>query len=105
MRGAHGDQFHDHSTLSRVPARSPSTYPNPRSRTLPSILERDAEITALTGLLDTAAVTGGRVLLIRGEVGIGKSTVINHFVTKTADRSTAVVGFCDDSSTHRSRGR
>ncbi|TFH21173.1 MAG: ATP-binding protein, partial [Acidimicrobiales bacterium] len=43
------------------------------------LLERDAQITELVALLDATATSGGRVVLVRGEAGIGKTTLINRF--------------------------
>jgi DNA-binding CsgD family transcriptional regulator/tetratricopeptide (TPR) repeat protein/GTPase SAR1 family protein len=60
------------------------------------ILERDVELSELAQLLDEAGAAGGRVVLIRGEAGIGKSTLINRFVTDVEDRADTLLGACDD---------
>ncbi|MCU1396173.1 MAG: transcriptional regulator, LuxR family [Ilumatobacteraceae bacterium] len=60
------------------------------------LLERDRELAALDELLRTVAVSGGRVVLIRGEAGIGKSTLVNAFVAAHASDARFAVGFSDD---------
>ncbi|MEO6124150.1 MAG: AAA family ATPase [Ilumatobacteraceae bacterium] len=60
------------------------------------ILEREVELGELAQLLDSAASAGGRVVLIRGEAGIGKSTLINHFLVTSLDRADTLLGGCDD---------
>ena len=68
------------------------------------LLERDAQITELVALLDATATSGGRVVLVRGEAGIGKTTLINRFADDVADRANVVVGYCDDLLTPRPFG-
>lgn len=60
------------------------------------ILEREAELSELAQLLDGAASSGGRVVLIRGEAGIGKSALIRRFLGDCADRADTLLGACDD---------
>ena len=60
------------------------------------ILEREVELRELSELLDGVASSGGRVVLIRGEAGIGKSTLINQFLSDCADRADTLLGACDD---------
>ena len=50
------------------------------------ILERDAELAELARLVDETESSGGRVVLVRGEAGIGKSTLINWFLSEVEDR-------------------
>lgn len=60
------------------------------------ILERDAELAELARLVGETATVGGRVVLVRGEAGIGKSTLVNWFLSGAADRAEMLVGRCDD---------
>lgn len=51
------------------------------------------------GLLDDAlagVADGGKVVLVRGEAGIGKSALVNEFVASAAHRAHVLVGSCDD---------
>ena len=68
------------------------------------LLERDAQITELVALLDATATSGGRVVLVRGEAGIGKTTLINRFADGVAGRARVAVGYCDDLLTPRPFG-
>lgn len=60
------------------------------------ILEREAELETLRRLLDDLGRTGGHVVLIRGEAGIGKSTLISSFLAESEDRAHTLLGACDD---------
>ncbi|MEE9179005.1 MAG: AAA family ATPase [Acidimicrobiia bacterium] len=60
------------------------------------ILERDAELRQLGQLLDDLDSSGGRVILVRGEAGIGKSALISQFIAETQDRAHVLLGACDD---------
>jgi len=60
------------------------------------ILERDAELAKLAGLVDDTESFGGRVVLVRGEAGIGKTTLINRFLSNSQDRAHTLMGACDD---------
>ena len=57
------------------------------------VLEREGALDQLDGLLGEAAWRRGRLVLVRGEAGIGKSTLVDEF---TSGRSGRVLwGFCD----------
>ncbi len=60
------------------------------------LVERDTELTVLRRLLDDLGSSGGRVVLVRGEAGIGKSALVSQFLTDSGDRTHALVGGCDD---------
>src|SRR5680860_399872 len=60
------------------------------------ILEREAELAELARLVGETATAGGRVVLVRGEAGIGKSTLINRFLSDWRERANTLWGFCDD---------
>ncbi|HKY47630.1 MAG TPA: AAA family ATPase [Acidimicrobiia bacterium] len=63
------------------------------------ILEREAELGLLVELLRGVGDSGGKVVLIRGEAGIGKSALVRFFVDSSADSARVHVGFCDDLQT------
>ena len=60
------------------------------------ILEREAELAKLSGLVDDTESSGGRVVLVRGEAGIGKSTLVNQFLSNSRGRANTHLGACDD---------
>jgi len=60
------------------------------------ILEREAELGQLRRLLEDLASSGGRVVLVRGEAGIGKSALIAEFIAEAAGRAHVLLGACDD---------
>lgn len=60
------------------------------------ILERERELGRLAGLLDEVAVAGGRVALVRGEAGMGKSALVHRFVEQANGRAQVLMGSCDD---------
>ncbi|MCU1361519.1 MAG: LuxR family transcriptional regulator [Ilumatobacteraceae bacterium] len=62
------------------------------------LLERDRELDVLNGLLDDVAASGGKVVLIRGEAGIGKSALVAEFADARSASATFLCGWCDDLS-------
>ena len=60
------------------------------------ILERQAQLAELATLVDQTASAGGRVVLVRGEAGIGKSTLVTQFLIDVRDRANTLLGACDD---------
>lgn len=60
------------------------------------ILERDDELATLSRLVDDLAVEGGRVALVRGEAGIGKTVLVRRLAADEARRAFVLVGGCDD---------
>ncbi len=60
------------------------------------LLERDKELGLLADLLAGVGSSGGKVVLVRGEAGIGKSTLVREFVEAHADKAHVLFGFCDD---------
>jgi predicted ATPase len=56
------------------------------------LLERDSELELLADLQTGAESVGGRVVLVRGEAGIGKSALVGEFVGGIADEWQVLVG-------------
>jgi predicted ATPase len=63
------------------------------------LLERDKELGVLGELLAEAGTSGGKVVLVRGEAGIGKSALVRAFLESTAHKADTHIGFCDDLQT------
>lgn len=51
-----------------------------------NLLERDQELAELSALLDESACGKGRIAVIRGEAGIGKTSLVEHFLRETQER-------------------
>ena len=68
------------------------------------LLERDAELEVLVRAVDDAGEGRSSVVLLLGEAGIGKTSVVRKFVTAVADRAQVLVGRCDDLLTPRTFG-
>jgi DNA-binding CsgD family transcriptional regulator len=65
------------------------------------LLERDVVLSALAGHLAAAAVGSGRMVLLRGEAGVGKTAVVRRFTERADERIRVLVGGCDPLSTPR----
>lgn len=63
---------------------------------MPIILERETELAIFAELLDGIGPTGGRVVLVRGEAGIGKSTLIDRALSEATAHAHTLLGACDD---------
>ncbi len=64
-----------------------------------SLLERDEELALLGNLLAAAPSDGGRVVLVRGEPGIGKTTLLRGALEEADQHAAVLVGTCDDLGT------
>ena len=60
------------------------------------LLERDGELGLMADLLANVDSAGGKVILLRGEAGIGKSSLITEFAERNADETHLLFGSCDD---------
>ncbi len=69
-----------------------------------ALLEREIPLRALHGGLDAAAAGRGCVAVISGEPGIGKTALLDRFVTEVQPRAQVLVGVCDDLVTPRPLG-
>jgi DNA-binding CsgD family transcriptional regulator len=68
------------------------------------VLERDAELDRLDGALRRAAGGQGSVVVISGEAGIGKTSLVREFSRRWAERARLLLGACDDLVTPRTLG-
>jgi len=68
------------------------------------ILERDAELSALAHAAREAADRHGSVVLIMGEAGIGKSSLVEALRSHLPAEGRMLVGYCDDLATPRTLG-
>ena len=68
------------------------------------ILERDAELSVLADAVRAAAGGHGSVVLIFGEAGIGKSSLVEAVRAQLPAEGRMFVGYCDDLTTPRALG-
>ena len=68
------------------------------------ILERDAELAALAHAAREAADRHGSVVLVMGEAGIGKSSLVEALRSHLPAEGRMLVGYCDDLATPRTLG-
>ncbi|MFJ5779846.1 ATP-binding protein [Streptomyces sp. NPDC093094] len=68
------------------------------------LLERENVLQDLAGHLQAATSGPGRMALVRGESGIGKTAVVEHLVQSAGPHIRALVGACDPLATPRPLG-
>src|SRR6185312_6978870 len=68
------------------------------------ILERQVELEALGRHLREVSANAGRLVFICGEAGIGKSTLIEQFISKSPRATRVLWGHCDALETSRVLG-
>ena len=69
------------------------------------LLERDADLTRLRDALDDARAGAGRLVLVSGEAGIGKTTLVRPSCPGATERPVRILrGGCDDLVTPRALG-
>src|SRR5262245_10811710 len=68
------------------------------------LLERKEPLAALTGLLAEAAAGSGRLALLGGEAGVGKTALARHFASSLPPRTRMLWGACDPLSLPRPLG-
>ena len=66
-----------------------------------TMLEREEQLTALQGCLGDARAGRGRFVLVAGEAGIGKTTLVEHFCQGHAADGVVFWGACDGLRTPR----
>ena len=82
-----------------LPARSARAYPDPVA-----LVEREQLLEALTGLHDDALAGSGRLVLVHGEAGAGKSALVRTWSAAADQRSRVLWGACDPLSSPRPLG-
>ncbi|WP_433260772.1 BTAD domain-containing putative transcriptional regulator [Actinosynnema sp. CS-041913] len=68
------------------------------------VLEREREIAGLAGAAREAAAGSGSVVLVSGEAGIGKSSLVQAIGGLLPPAGRLLVGYCDDLATPRTLG-
>jgi predicted ATPase len=68
------------------------------------LLERSDVMNELDGLLAGLATAGGRVVLVSGEAGIGKSALVRRFAERHGADARCLLGVCDPLLTPRALG-
>src|SRR5215218_8705144 len=68
------------------------------------LLERDAELRRLRETLRGAGQGRGSVVLVSGEAGIGKTSLVRAFAREASGSARVLVGACDDLVTPRTLG-
>jgi DNA-binding CsgD family transcriptional regulator/energy-coupling factor transporter ATP-binding protein EcfA2 len=69
-----------------------------------AILEREQELEALSAAAEEAKAGDGSVVLIVGEAGIGKSSLVSALKSVLPAETRVLVGYCDDLATPRVLG-
>jgi predicted ATPase len=67
------------------------------------LLERASQLEELNGVL-AATAAGGRVVLVAGEAGIGKSALVRRFAERQSADARFLLGVCDPLLTPRALG-
>jgi DNA-binding CsgD family transcriptional regulator/tetratricopeptide (TPR) repeat protein len=70
----------------------------------PEVLERAGDLAVLTDAVDDASQRRGSVVLLAGEPGIGKSTLLRTWLDDPDLPARKLVGWCDDLLTSRTYG-
>ena len=73
-------------------------------RVMPSLLERQAELEMLGTAVERAGTGRGSAVLVLGEAGIGKTSLVQAFLAAAAGRARVLAGGCEDLLTPRALG-
>ncbi len=68
------------------------------------LVEREAQLQTMSGLFEKTAAGQGFVLLVEGEAGVGKSTLVRAATERARDRLAVRRGGCDDLTTAAALG-
>jgi DNA-binding CsgD family transcriptional regulator/tetratricopeptide (TPR) repeat protein len=68
------------------------------------LLERQAELQMLGGAIERAGTGRGSAVLVLGEAGIGKTSLVHAFLSAAAGRARILAGTCEDLLTSRALG-
>lgn len=60
------------------------------------LLERDDDLAVLAAAAESAAAGAGRVVVVSGEAGIGKSSLLSTWLAELPAETRAATGWCDD---------
>jgi DNA-binding CsgD family transcriptional regulator/tetratricopeptide (TPR) repeat protein len=71
---------------------------------MPHLLERQVELQMLGTAVERAGAGRGSAVLVSGEAGIGKTSLVHAFLAATAGRARVLVGACEDLLTPRALG-
>ena len=83
-----------------LPPRTPQgAYPD-----RVTLLERSPQIDTLTALLDDTVSGSGRLVLVHGEAGVGKSALVREWCAAAGQRCRVLWGACDPLSSPRPLG-
>jgi DNA-binding SARP family transcriptional activator/DNA-binding CsgD family transcriptional regulator/tetratricopeptide (TPR) repeat protein len=81
------------------PRRPGASYPD-----AVALVERDGHLDALRTLHGEALAGSGRLVLVHGEAGVGKSALVREWSAGAHDRATVLWGACDPLSSPRPLG-
>ena len=70
----------------------------------PHLLERQAELHVLGTAVERAGAGRGSAVLVLGEAGIGKTSLVHAFLAATVGRARVLAGACEDLLTPRALG-
>ena len=68
------------------------------------MFERERPLAELAGRLDSAVGGNGSLVLIAGEAGAGKTTLVREFAARVGERALVLTGACDPLTTPRPLG-
>jgi len=71
---------------------------------MPYLLERQVELQVLSTAVERAGTGRGSAVLVLGEAGIGKTSLVHAFLSATAGRARVLSGACEDLLTPRALG-
>jgi DNA-binding CsgD family transcriptional regulator len=71
---------------------------------MPSLLERQVELQTLGTAVERAGTGRGSAVLVLGEAGIGKTSLVHAFLAAAAGRARVLTGACEDLLTPRALG-
>jgi len=71
---------------------------------MPYLLERQVELQVLSTAVERAGTGRGSAVLVPGEAGIGKTSLVHAFLSATAGRARVLAGACEDLLTPRALG-
>ena len=71
---------------------------------MPSLLERQAELQMLGTAVERAGAGRGSAVLVLGEAGIGKTSLVHAFLAAVSGRARVLAGACEDLLTPRALG-